>query len=320
MPCVVIALGGNALSAGDADSDYAHQYATARAIAEPTVTLARSGWSVVLVHGNGPQVGNLAIQQEEALDLVPALPLFSLDGMTQGQLGSLLSLALLDVAGWGVEVSALVSHVVVRGDDPAFVEPTKPIGPFFTAADAERLASERGWIMREDAGRGFRRVVPSPRPIDIVEIGALRHLARPGAVVIACGGGGIPVVRANGRFEGVDAVIDKDLAAQLAAILLDADALQLVTSVPTVQIDYGTPRSRELHDVGVDEAERYLADEQFPPGSMGPKVLAATQFVRARGRAAVITSPERMLPTLLGEADEEHTGTRIVPAAASVPA
>jgi carbamate kinase len=319
MPCAVIAVGGNALSDGDARSDYGFQYAKARAMAEPTIGLVRAGWSVVLVHGNGPQVGNLAIQQQEAAELVPSLPLFALDAMTQGQIGSMLSLALHDVAREEIRVISLVSHVVVRAEDPAFDSPSKPIGPFFSATEAEWLARTRGWAMREDAGRGHRRVVASPQPIDVVEIDGIRALAKPQAVVIACGGGGIPVVRAGTNLIGIDAVIDKDHAAELVATLVDADALVLVTGVPTVQLGYGTSSSRELHVLDVVEAEKYLANDQFPVGSMGPKVLAATRFVRSRGRVAVITSPDRMLGTLLGEQDPRRAGTRIVPEPTPVP-
>jgi carbamate kinase len=320
MPCAVIALGGNALSAGDVHSGHAHQYAKARAIAEPAIRLLRAGWRVVLVHGNGPQVGNLAIQQQEAADLVPSLPLFSLDAMTQGQLGSLIALALHDVANEPIDVIPIVTHVVVRPDDPAFDAPTKPIGPFFSAADADRLARARGWTVRDDAGRGYRRVVPSPEPIDVVELDGIRAVAETGAIVIACGGGGIPVVRSSGTLVAVDAVIDKDHAAQLLATLLAADALALVTGVGAVQLDFGRPTCRELHEIDVDEAERYLADAQFPAGSMAPKVLAATRFVRARGRVAVITSPDRMYDTLVGERDARRVGTRIVPQAVRISA
>jgi carbamate kinase len=178
----------------------------------------------------------------------------------------------------------------------------------------------RGWRVGEDAGRGFRRVVASPEPIDIVEIDAIRALAGPGTVVIACGGGGIPVVRSQGKLAGVDAVVDKDHAAARLAMLVEADALVLVTGVPTVQLDYGTPRHRDVHELGVAEAERHLASGQFPPGSMGPKVLAATRFVRARGGLAVITSADRMSDTLRGERDPARAGTRIVPEPVSISA
>jgi carbamate kinase len=214
-------------------------------------------------------------------------------------------------------VVPVVTHVVVRADDPAFDAPTKPIGPFLSAAEAADLASTRHWTVREDAGRGYRRVVASPEPVDVVELEGIRALAETGAIVIACGGGGIPVVRSNGRLVGVEAVIDKDHAAQLLATRLNVDALVLVTGVPAVQLDFGKPSCRELHELDVDEAEAYLAAAQFPPGSMAPKVLAATRFVRAHDRIAVITSPERMYDTLMGE---RHGGTRIVPHAMRIPA
>jgi carbamate kinase len=208
-----------------------------------------------------------------------------------------------------VQVASIVTHVAVDPDDPAFSHPTKPIGPFFTEAEAVTLADERGWAVREDAGRGYRRVVPSPEPRAIVEADAIRTLVRRGFVVIAAGGGGIPVIRRGRRLVGVDAVIDKDLSAERLAAAIGAEELLLLTGVDRVALDFGTPGERRIREMSADEAERYLEEGQFPAGSMGPKVRAAVRFVGEGGKVAVITSARRAAAAL----DGTH-GTRIVPA------
>jgi carbamate kinase len=284
-------------------------------MAKSVCSLLRTGWRVVLVHGNGPQVGNLAIQQEEGAALVPAQPLFALGSMTQGQLGSLICLALHRVGDpWITGAVSIVTHVAVAADDPAFDEPTKPIGPFFPAEQAAELRRSRQWAMKEDSGRGYRRVVPSPEPIGIVETSAIRTLLDAGQVVVAAGGGGVPIVRTATGYAGVDAVIDKDYAAQQLATSLAAEALVLVTGVEAVLLDYGTPEQRPIEEMGCAEAEQYLAAGQFPEGSMGPKVRAAVRFVRYGGEVAVITSPELVYASLEGTVSElEGTaGTRVV--------
>jgi len=274
-----------------------------------------AGWEVVLVHGNGPQVGNLAIQQEEGSDAVPEQPLFSLGAMTQGQLGSLFALALRKVLGARApDIVPLVTHSEVDPADPAFADPTKPIGPFFTAEEAQAFAAERGWAVREDAGRGWRRVVPSPEPVRILESGPIRTLLDAGVVVIAAGGGGIPVVAAPGGYRGVEAVIDKDYAAERLATALGAEALVLVTSVEAVLLDYGTPKQRAMLEMSVEDAEAHLAEGQFPAGSMGPKVRAGVRFLRHGGEVAVITTPALVYASLEGTVSEleGRPGTRIV--------
>jgi carbamate kinase len=289
----VIALGGNALikenQAGSADELRENATAMARSIQ----TLRGHSWDVVLVHGNGPQVGNLAIQQDEHQSRVPAQPLYSLGAMTQGQLGSLLSLALRSTVGPpAINVAAVVTHVVVSPDDPAFDTPTKPIGPFFEDDEARRLATSRGWTIVQDAGRGFRRVVPSPEPQSFLEIKAIRTLVDSGAVVIASGGGGVPVIADGDGYSGLDVVVDKDYAAARLATLLGVDTLVLVTGVECAMLDFGTPRETQLLQVTADQMEVHLADGQFPEGSMGPKVRAAIRFLRAGGRQALITTHE----------------------------
>lgn len=307
-PCALIALGGNALCAADQEGTYAQQRENARAMAASIGDLIDAGWRIVVVHGNGPQVGALAVQQEQAATTVPAQPLSSLCAMTQGYLGSLIALALRERLGGGHQVVSVVTHVVVHGDDPGFAAPSKPIGPFLSETDAHRLAEARDWTIGEDAGRGFRRLVPSPEPLAILEADAIRRLVDDDVVVIACGGGGIPIAMSSDGYVGVDAVIDKDLAAERLASTLGADVLALVTAVPTVHLDHGTPHERELHALTVDDAARHLAEGQFPAGSMGPKIAAAIRFIEEGGRAVAITSPE-LLAATVASPDGHPAGT-----------
>lgn len=309
----LIALGGNALCGADQTGTYAEQRANARAMAASIGELIDTGWQVVVVHGNGPQVGALGVQQEAGAALVPVQPLFSLSAMTQGYLGSLIALALHEALGRGHEVVSVVTHVVVHGDDPAFTAPSKPIGPFYSAPEARRLAAERGWTMSEDAGRGFRRVVPSPEPLGILEADTISRMVDAGMVVIACGGGGVPVAMSVDGYVGVDAVIDKDLAAQRLASALGVDALALVTSVPVVQLGHGTPRQHDIHELGVADAERYLAEGQFAAGSMGPKIAAAIRFIEEGGEAVAITTPD-LLAATLAATDGRPAGTLVTAA------
>ncbi|MGH8973998.1 MAG: carbamate kinase [Acidimicrobiia bacterium] len=312
---VVLALGGNALCPVGQAGTYEEQEHNAALMARSVCSLMWTGWEVVVVHGNGPQVGNLAIQQEEGADLVPAQPLFVLGGMTQGQIGSLLALALRKVAGpRGPDVAAIVTHALVDPADSAFSHPTKPIGPFMTAEEAKEHADARGWTVMEDAGRGWRRVVPSPEPLGLLEAPAIRALLAEGFVVVAAGGGGIPLVPTSEGYRGVEAVIDKDYAAAALATSLGASALVLVTSVESVLLDYGTPRQRPAEEMTLEDAERHLAGGQFPEGSMGPKVRSATRFLRAGGEVAVITTPALVYASLEGRVSELEgkQGTRIV--------
>ncbi len=312
----VVALGGNALTREGQAGTYEEMEANATIMARSVVSLLRAGWRVVVVHGNGPQVGNLAIQQEEGAKMVPAQPLFSLGAMTQGQLGSLICLALRRVgdAGWMRGAVAVVTQVAVNPDDPAFDDPTKFIGPFLTREQAESMGAERGWVVKKDSDRGYRRVVPSPEPVAILETAAIRALLEHGQVVVAAGGGGVPVVRYKDGYGGIDAVIDKDYAAQLLANALPAEALVLVTGVEAVLLNYGTPHQRPIREMAVTEAEHYLATGEFPEGSMGPKVRAAIRFLRSGGEQAVITAPELVYASLQGTISELEgvTGTRIV--------
>jgi len=309
-PTVVLAIGGNALAPAGL-GEFADQEERARGVARAAVAIVEAGERLLVVHGNGPQVGALAMAQEAVSREVPPQPLFVLGAMTQGQLGYLLAQAIGDAlaeAGHPRTVAAVMTQVVVSPDDPAFGAPTKPIGPFFSQGRATRLADARGWSVAEDSGRGWRRVVASPEPIEVVEAQEIGRLLDAGEVVVACGGGGVPVARVGRELVGVDAVIDKDFAAALIGRLVGATSLLLVTGVDRVLLDFGTPSERALESMTVAEARAHLADGQFPAGSMGPKVQAAVQFVEAGGGTAIVTSLERIADAVAGTA-----GTRIVP-------
>jgi carbamate kinase len=311
--CAVIALGGNALIAEGQLGTYQEQQQNAAVMVKSISELLDEGWRLVIVHGNGPQVGNLAIQQEKAREEVPEMPLFALDAMTQGQLGSLIAIALYQACHGRFHIAAMLSHVIVDLSDPAFEHPTKPIGPFLSEAAATELARAGQWQVAQDAGRGWRRVVASPKPRGFVELEAVRCLLEAGYVVVAGGGGGIPVARRGGSWEGVDAVIDKDYAAAELAHQLGAEALVLITGVDAVMLDFGKNTQRRLTQVDVEEAERHLADGQFPEGSMGPKVHAAARFLRAGGQIAVVTTATLAAATLRSTLGDDATaGTRIV--------
>lgn len=325
----VVALGGNALTREGERGTQDEQYCNAKAMARSVRSLIRQGWQIIIVHGNGPQVGNLAIQHEEGARFVPAQPLFALGAMTQGALGSLICLALHEVCGAEIPgVVSVITHVVVDADDPAFTKPTKPIGPFFSEEEARHYSETRGWTMVPDSGRGYRRVVASPQPRATLEAQAIATLIASGHIVVAAGGGGIPVIRQDKIYKGVDAVIDKDFAAERIADAADAEALVMVTGVPAVRLDFGKPTERAIEELTVSEARRHLAEGQFPPGSMGPKMAAAIKFVEGRtdrrgSRVSAITTPELVYGTLdsirNGVVEGEH-GTRIVADPASAEA
>lgn len=297
-PRAVVAVGGNALTTANQHGSWNQIAANAAGIAAPLRALVADGWQVAVVHGNGPQVGNLALQQDAGQGHVPVQPLHQLCAMTQGQLGSVLVRAVDQQCGAGVAV-AVVTHVRVDPADPAFAEPTKPIGPFFDESQARELAEQRGWTVVEDAGRGYRRVVASPRPVEVVEVRAISTLLDAGHIVLAAGGGGVAVQGAD--MVGVDAVIDKDFAAAALAVAVGARELYLLTGVDCVLLDFGTPQQRPAHHFTPAQAEQHLAEGQFPPGSMGPKVAAALLFLRQGGHRAIIASAAQLASAAAGQ-------------------
>ncbi len=308
---IVVAIGGNSIVDPAGRRGNLDTHDLAREVCEEIAVLSRKYSGVVLTHGNGPQVGFELIRNELACETVPP------DGMdvnvaaTQGYIGYLLQQVLGDVleeCGAELPICSLVTQVEVDPADPRFDNPTKPVGPFYTAEEAGRISSERGWRMKEDAGRGFRRVVASPRPLKILELPAVRALVEAGQIVICTGGGGVPVVRRGCRFEGVAAVIDKDLASSLLASGLEAADFVISTAVPEVYADFGKPTRRALRRVTAAEL-RVLRDEgHFAAGSMLPKIEASLEFIERGGSRVVITSPGSILPALEGLA-----GTTIVP-------
>lgn len=310
----VVAVGGNALLAGGGPATIAEQFDAARGLAVKVVGMIKSGWRIVLTHGNGPQVGFILRRSDLVAEIAPELPQLALDmcvADSQGSLGYILGASLqgeLRSQGLPQQVVAMLTHTVVDAGDPAFAAPTKPIGSFYPEAKARQLADSHNWVITEDAGRGWRRLVASPQPIRILEQDAIKTLVRAGFLVVAAGGGGIPVVEeADGRLRGVEAVIDKDFASALLATELEAEMLCITTGVDRVAINFGRPDERTLDVVGVDEARRHLADGQFPPGSMGPKIEAALRYLEAGGSEVLITSPGRLAEALQG-----RTGTRLV--------
>jgi carbamate kinase len=298
---IVVALGGNALIRAGQRGTAAEQLANLRETAEALAPLlAEPG--LVVTHGNGPQVGNELLRQERAADEVPPLPLYLAVAQTQAEIGALIQAELGPVAGR--PVVTLLTHVRVDPADPAFDEPTKPVGPFYSEEQARSLEQARGWLLVSDAGRGWRRVVPSPAPLDIVELHAIRSLAGSDTIVVACGGGGIPVAADGSRLRGVDAVIDKDRASALLAVQLEAERLVILTEVSAVKQGFGTPEEEDVRELSPAQADE-LAPE-LAAGSMRPKVEAAASFVRAAGGEALITSAVALAEALAGRA-----GTRI---------
>jgi carbamate kinase len=308
MKTLVIALGGNAITRpaqrGTTEEQLGNVDSTARQIAR----IARDGFRIVLTHGNGPQAGALLIQQEEAAAMVPGQSLAACGAMTQGQIGWMIQNRLsfhLAEAGVRMPVCSVVTQVLVSEEDPDFLDPSKPVGPFYSAREAETLAADRGYAMRHvkpSCQKGWRRVVPSPEPLGIVEEEVIGSLLASGAIVIASGGGGIPVARAaDGSLHGVNAVIDKDKAGFVLAQAVHADMLLILTDVEQVALGYGKPDVRFADKLTVDQAERYFAEGHFLKGSMGPKVEACIRFVRWSGKPAIIGSLDKACEALEGK-------------------
>jgi len=301
---LVIALGGNALQSGKGPADAASQLAVVHQTAAQLARILETGQRLAIVHGNGPQVGRIVLQNEAAAAITPAMPFDVCGAMSQGMIGYHIQQALgekMGRAGLPGRPVTLVTQVRVDGEDPAFVNPSKPIGPFYSQEEAEGIAETKGYVMKEDAGRGWRRVVASPLPLEIVELAQVRALLEAGFVPITAGGGGIPVVAAGAGLEGVAAVIDKDLAAWRLAEGLDAGTLMILTEVEQVYLRYGKEDQQALGAISAEEMRAYAAEGHFAAGSMGPKVEAALRFVEGGpGRRAVITRLDLALEGLAG--------------------
>ena len=307
----LVAFGGNALIKANEKGTIHEQLSNADEAAGQLVPLLESYRCVMLVHGNGPQVGQNLIRVEEAVTKVPPLPLDVCVAETQGSMGYILEKALsneLQRRGVNRDLLSVLSQIEVDAEDPAFRNPTKPIGPFYTAYRAKHLMEVERWAMVEDSGRGYRKVVASPKPRRVLSVGALKALYETGAIIIAGGGGGIPVVRElDGTHRGVEAVIDKDRTSVLLACELDVDEMLIITSVPCLYVNFGKPDQKALHEATLEEVQRYQKEGQFPPGSMGPKIEAAVQFLVKKGGSVVITDAAHLQAAMDGRA-----GTRIV--------
>lgn len=310
MEKIVIALGGNALQSGNTEPTAEGQLEVVKKTCERIADISSRGYEVAIVHGNGPQVGRILLASETAKDVTPAMPFDVCGAMSQGYIGYHIQQSLkyaLSVRNKNFPILTITTQMIVDEKDPAFDNPVKPIGPFYTEEEARILEREKGYVMREDAGRGWRRVVPSPVPKKIVEIDAIKSLWD-SSIVISCGGGGIPVVeKMDGTLEGVEAVIDKDFAAELLAEDVNADVLMILTEVNKMAVNWGKPDQKDLDHMSLKEAARFIDEGQFAPGSMLPKVEAAMKFVRAfPNKRAIITSLDQAV-----EALEGTTGTTI---------
>jgi carbamate kinase len=306
----LVAIGGNSLIRAGEKGTVTEQLANARRTAEAIVGLVRLGYRLVITHGNGPQVGAQLLRSERASDVAYGQTLDVCGACSQGEIGYLLTQSLeneLAAAGMDVPVASLVTQTVVSADDPAMQHPSKPIGPFYSRADAEEKKRLLGWQIVEDAARGYRRVVPSPEPIEIMELDVIRSLVNRGVLVVSTGGGGVPVMQVAGRLQGVEAVIDKDRASALLATQLAVDLFAITTDTDYVYLNYRKPGQVPLTQVTASQLEEHYRAGHFPPGNMGPKVESVLRFLRGGGKEAVITSYEHLC-----EAVEGRAGTRIV--------
>ncbi len=312
VPIVLVAMGGHAfMQKGEKGTIEDHER-NADVIASLLMTLVDRGYHLVITHGNGPQVGNLLVQHEMGREEVPPMPLDVLVAMTEGSLGYILQQSLLNhLRRKAIRryVVTVVTQVLVDEDDPAFADPSKPIGPFLTREEAQRRRDEWGWRVNEDAGRGWRRLVPSPKPLKVIQRHMIRDAARRGHIVVACGGGGIPIKKeADGKYAGIEAVIDKDLTSSVLATDIGASLLVILTAVPQVYVNFGRPNQEALGAVTLEELERLHGEGHFPPGSMGPKIEAVIRYLQEGGRRALITNPDSLPLAIEGRAGTHFVG------------
>jgi carbamate kinase len=303
---ILIALGGNAILKHTEEGTAEQQFKNIRKTCKNLVELIREGYQIAITHGNGPQVGDILLKNEIAKKTLPPMPLDVCGAESQGMIGYMLQQSMdneLKSAGLHLPIVTIITQTLVDKNDPSFKNPTKPIGPFYTAMEASKLRKEKDWTVIDDSGRGFRRVVPSPNPEMIVEGNSIKRLFDEGFIVIASGGGGIPVIQnqETGSFQGVEAVIDKDHAAAVLATLIGADILLILTDVEKVSLNYGKPNQKDLDTMALETAKKYLAEGHFPPGNMGPKVESAISFVESGGKKAIITSLDLSLEALKGK-------------------
>ena len=302
---IVVALGGNSIVPVAKQGTIREQIDLTMATMAHVASLIGQGHLVAVTHGNGPVVGNIVVRNEMAKKVIPPMPLDVCGADSEGGIGYMIQQALqnqLRKMGLDKDVFTIITQVMVDPNDPAFKNPTKPIGPFYKRREAEAIAREKGWSIVEDSGRGYRRVVPSPMPLEIVEWRAIERAINSGAIVIAVGGGGIPVVRSpDGILRGVEAVIDKDRASSVLAMELHAQMLMILTEVEKVATGYGSPDQRDLDHMTVAEAREYLAQGEFPEGSMGPKIEAAIEFLEGGGEEVIITRPELLSEAVRGK-------------------
>jgi carbamate kinase len=308
----VIALGGNAIIKAGQDGNIHQQFANTRESLGAIVELLKQGYKLAITHGNGPQVGNLLIQQLAGIEQhISPLPLGVLNAATEGTMGYMIEQSLqnsLRASDMHKDVVTIVSQVRVDKEDPSIKEPSKPVGPFFDKEHADFFSKQYGWKMIEDSGRGYRQVVASPKPLGILQAQTIKELVEAGKVAIACGGGGIPFyIDNNGNYEGFDAVIDKDYASALLAREIEADLLVILTGVDKVAINFGSQQQTNLDTLNIADAKKYLAEGQFPKGSMGPKISAAIDFIEKGGKEVLITSIDKVVAAFAGK-----TGTRII--------
>ncbi|WP_297063076.1 carbamate kinase [Thermococcus sp.] len=312
MKRVVIALGGNAILQRSQKGTYEEQMENVRKTAKQIADIVERGYEVVITHGNGPQVGALLLQMDAGQQVygIPAQPMDVAGAMTQGQIGYMIQQALInELHARGIDrpVVTIVTQTIVDKNDPAFQNPSKPVGPFYDEETAKRLAREKGWVVVEDSGRGWRRVVPSPDPKGHVEAPVIVNLVKEGFIVIASGGGGVPVIEEDGQLKGVEAVIDKDLAGEKLAEEVNADIFMILTDVNGAAINYGKENERWLEKITVEELKQYYNEGHFKKGSMGPKVLAVIRFVEWGGERGIIASLDKAVEALEGK-----TGTQVV--------